>query len=543
MPVSREVLTAMGATRARAETYVDALNSATAAHGIDNPLRMAHFLAQLFHESGGLRHVVENMNYSADGLMKIFRRHFHNHAEAETYARKPEKIGSKVYGGRMGNGDEASGDGYRYRGRGLIQLTGKNNYRAFSQWVGEDVVANPDMVSEKYAVHSAVFFWETNALSALADTDDLRAITRRINGGLNGFADRRELLEKAKAALEVEAVAGENETAGPAFDPTHVVTPPQLNLRSAPRVASSTWLAALAQHSKVEVRGEAEVAGWVKVRVLLGGALRDGFLASRFLAALPRRRGGADAVARSRGARSRSAPPPVVTPVPVDIPAVHLSADRREVKRARAGGWAYPLGEARRPSRGARSAAGRAAQVLKIVDYLDSPAPAHGRYQSRSGSTYGDVYASDLCYLAGVYLPRVWWTGPALMRIATGEAVEVAYARTVREVNANALHDWLEDHGTRFGWHREIDLTTLQAAANAGEVCLIVATRRDLNRSGHIVAVVPEHEGAEARRNAAGEVLRPLESQAGTKNFRYAVSRSAWWQSNRFQSFAFWRHP
>ena len=183
MPISQEVLTRMGATGARAETYVDALNSATAAHRIDSPLRMAHFLAQLFHESGALRHVVENMNYSADGLMKIFRRHFRNRAEAESYARKPEKIGSKVYGGRMGNGDEASGDGYRYRGRGLIQLTGKNNYAAFSRWLGEDVVANPDLVSEKYAVHSAVFFWETNDLSALADTDDLRAITRRINGG------------------------------------------------------------------------------------------------------------------------------------------------------------------------------------------------------------------------------------------------------------------------------------------------------------------------------------------------------------------------
>lgn len=533
MPISREVLTHMGATGARAETYVDALNSATAAHGIDSPLRMAHFLAQLFHESGGLRHVVENMNYSADGLLKIFRRYFRTRAEAETCARKPQKIGCRVYGGRMGNGDEASGDGFRYRGRGLIQLTGKNNYRAFSRWQGEDVVANPDLVSEKYAVHSAVFFWDTNQLNRLADTDDLRALTRAINGGLNGFAHRRELLEKAKAALGVDETA---EVTAPALNATHLVTPPQLNLRSAPRAAASTWLAALAQHSKLEVRGESEVSGWVQVRVLLGGALRDGFVSAKFLAPLPR--------SRSRRARGTAAVESVAAAsTQVDIPAVHLPANPREATRKHAGARIFSLGEAGRPSRTARTPSGRAAQVRAIVDYLDSEDSAHRRYLPTSGSHHANVYASDLCDLASVYLPHVWWTGPALVRIAAGETVAVAFGLTVRALNVNALHDWLEDFGLQHGWRREIDLTTLQAAANAGEVCLIVAKRRDLDRSGHVVAVVPEHESVEARRSAEGEVLRPVESQAGSKNFRYAVSRSAWWQGSRYQSFAFWRHP
>ncbi|MBP8923356.1 MAG: glycoside hydrolase family 19 protein, partial [Thauera sp.] len=114
---------------------------------------------------------------------------------------------------------------------------------------------------------------------------------------------------------------------------------------------------------------------------------------------------------------------------------------------------------------------------------------------------------------------------------------------TVRELNANALHDWLEDFGPAFGWRREVELTALQAAANVGEVCVIVARRVDLNRPGHITAVVPETGDAKAVRNAQDEVVRPLESQAGTRNVLRAPAANAWWQNRRFQSFAFWRHP
>ena len=129
-----------------------------------------------------------------------------------------------------------------------------------------------------------------------------------------------------------------------------------------------------------------------------------------------------------------------------------------------------------------------------------------------------------------------------MRRIRDRQQVLVKYGDTVRELNANALHDWLEDYGPAFGWKRVGDREVLQAAANHGEVCVVVAQRKDLNRSGHIAAVVPEHDGLQAARNAGGEVRRPLESQAGAKNHRFTVKPSAWWKGVNFQSFGFWRH-
>lgn len=535
MLITREVLTRMGASSANADRHVDALNTTMAAHAIDTVPRIAHFLAQVMHESGCLRLAAENLNYSADGLLKTFPRHFGTRAEAEDYARKPERIASRVYGGRMGNGPEASGEGWRYRGRGLIQLTGKDNYRAFAHWCGEDVVADPDRVSGGLAVDSAVFFWERNDLNALADIDDLKAVTRRINGGLNGFADRRALLEKARHALRDLGLAGTFAPAMSPFAPTHRVVPLQLNLRSTPQVTPANLLAALAQGTEVELRGPAAAEAWVTVRVLLDGVVREGVVAERYLEPLaprPRARG---------GARSRAAP--AAEAVLPALPAAHLQADRPDSSRTRDGGRAYPLGEAGRPARDGRDAASRAAGLARIVDYLDAARTEHLRYQPRAGMSFCNIYAADYAYLAGAYLPRVWWTDSALRRLTLGEPVEVVYGRTVRELNANALYDWLDEHGSAFGWVRELDLSLLQAAANAGEVCIIVAKRRDLNGSGHISAVVPEQEGAEARHTADGEVLRPLESQAGVRNATRAVPASAWWAAERFQSFAFWRHP
>ena len=286
MLITREVLTRMGATGARADAYVDTLNAAMAMHAIDTTPRIAHFLAQLMHESGCLRLTVENLNYSADGLLKVFPRYFSSRTEAEPYARKPDRIGSRVYGARMGNGPEASGEGYRYRGRGLIQLTGKDNYRAFMRWCGEDVVVDPDRVASDLAVPSAVYFWQRQDLNALADVDDLNTITRRINGGLNGFADRRELLEKARRALRELGLAGTVAPLAAPFAPTHVVVPLQLNLRSAPRVSTASLLASLAQGTKVELRGSASAPGWVQVRVLLNGMPREGVVVEHYLAPL-----------------------------------------------------------------------------------------------------------------------------------------------------------------------------------------------------------------------------------------------------------------
>ena len=133
MLVTRELLTRMGASAVHADRHLDALNAAMAVHGIDTELRIAHFLAQVMHESGGLRLTEENLNYSAEGLRRVFRKYYRSDAEAAADARQPERIANRVYASRMGNGPESSGDGYRYRGRGLIQLTGKDNYRSFAQ--------------------------------------------------------------------------------------------------------------------------------------------------------------------------------------------------------------------------------------------------------------------------------------------------------------------------------------------------------------------------------------------------------------------------
>ena len=161
---------------------------------IDSALRLAHFLAQCGHESGGFRLTKENLNYSAKGLNGIFKKYFPTLESALPYERKPEKIANKVYGGRMGNGPEASGDGAKFCGRGYIQLTGKDNYTAFGKSIGEDVCANPQVVAEKYALLSAAWFFSKNGLHKMADggaTDSVvTSITKRVNGGTIGLPDR-----------------------------------------------------------------------------------------------------------------------------------------------------------------------------------------------------------------------------------------------------------------------------------------------------------------------------------------------------------------
>jgi len=161
---------------------------------ITSPLRLAHFLAQCGHESGGFKAVQENLNYSSKGLMGIFGKYFPTLALAEAYARQPQKIASRVYGGRMGNGVEATGEGFKFRGRGYIQLTGKANYMAFDKFVPEDTTNNPDLVATKYPLASAAWFFDTNKLWGICDrgADDatVTAVTKRVNGGTIGLADR-----------------------------------------------------------------------------------------------------------------------------------------------------------------------------------------------------------------------------------------------------------------------------------------------------------------------------------------------------------------
>jgi putative chitinase len=161
--------------------------------GLNTNLRLAHFLAQISHESGGFKILKENLNYSAERLKQIFPKYFPGNLN-ESYAKKPEKIANKVYGGRMGNGDESSGDGWKHRGFGFLQLTGKDNHRAFDKTVDDDIMANPSLIATKYPLSSAAFFFNTNKLWTICDkgaTDEVVAeVTKRVNGAHIGLQDR-----------------------------------------------------------------------------------------------------------------------------------------------------------------------------------------------------------------------------------------------------------------------------------------------------------------------------------------------------------------
>jgi putative chitinase len=160
-----------------------------------SPIRAAHFFAQTSHETGNFKAFSENLNYSAQGLQGIFGKYFPGTLE-ESYARQPEKIANRVYADRMGNGNEASGDGWKYRGRGALQLTGKANYEAFAKYLGtNEVMENPDLVATKFAFESAMFFFERNKLWSICDQGindaAILALTKRINGGTHGLEDRK----------------------------------------------------------------------------------------------------------------------------------------------------------------------------------------------------------------------------------------------------------------------------------------------------------------------------------------------------------------
>jgi putative chitinase len=181
---------------------VDAFNQTFDRWGIVTPVQQAAFIGQCGHESGNFRILEENLNYAADRLMKIWPKRFPTLESAQPYHRNPRKIANKVYANRMGNRDEASDDGWRFRGSGWIQLTGHDNFYHFSKAMGEDFVMKPDLVrTPLYAAHSAGWFWQTQKLNELADTHAWKGLTRRINGGTIGLEDRIEHINHALAVL------------------------------------------------------------------------------------------------------------------------------------------------------------------------------------------------------------------------------------------------------------------------------------------------------------------------------------------------------
>lgn len=204
--ITRDQLTAiMPQSGGRAGAFLDPLNSAMEEFGIDTPARQSAFLAQAAHESGQLGHLVENLNYSADGLIATWRRRF-TLADAAAYARKPERIANRVYAQRLGNGDEASGDGWRFRGRGIFQVTGRANYAECSRALYNDemLIERPDLLEQpEGACRSAGWFWQARELNQWADSGDFKTLTLRINGGLNGWADRFAYFAHANVVLEV----------------------------------------------------------------------------------------------------------------------------------------------------------------------------------------------------------------------------------------------------------------------------------------------------------------------------------------------------
>jgi putative chitinase len=179
------------------------INDTLIKYQINTPLRVSHFLAQVLHESGNLKFTKENLNYSSIGLTKTFNKYFLTEEVAKPYARQPNKIANKVYANRMGNGDEASGDGGKFIGRGYIQLTGRDNYTAISKSLGVDFIAKPELLETvKYAALSAGWFWDKNKLNTLADADDVLSVTKRVNGGTHGLDDRKAKLAKLKTIIK-----------------------------------------------------------------------------------------------------------------------------------------------------------------------------------------------------------------------------------------------------------------------------------------------------------------------------------------------------
>lgn len=319
--------------------------------------------------------------------------------------------------------------------------------------------------------------------------------------------------------------------AGPMLRVDTVTDP--LRLRAEPRVSTppeANVQAELPDGLVVRAVTGAPVGDFTEIEATLGGKLFRGFSATRYLVPITQ------AVATAEVAAAAPAP------AAAGLPEARLTHAAGALTKRSANATAHGLNEAAMPRRTANDPAALRAELGAIIDWLAPDRMAHKRYWPRDGLTFCNIYAHDYCALAGAYLPRVWWTQPALLKLAAGQAVAAKIGNTVDEMRANDLFRWLRDFGGSFGWQRAASVTELQDHADLGGVALIVARRKEDGRSGHIVAVVPETATDAARRDAAGQVTMPLQSQAGTVNFRYGLSSPNWWRDERFAEAAFWMH-
>lgn len=269
--------------------------------------------------------------------------------------------------------------------------------------------------------------------------------------------------------------------------------------------------------------------GFLEIETSLNGALLRGFSSAKFLKPV-------------EGPAEIPVETPSTTPPASGITAVNLLTKTGGGAKRTQPANALSLKETGQPSRTGETADELRASIAAILDFLAVDKPAHVRYQPHDGFTFCNIYAHDYCHLAGCYLPRVWWSAKAIKELAQGQTVEPRLGKTVDEQRANDLFRWLRDFGLEFGWRQTSTVTKLQTEVNQGAVGLIVARRVIDGKSGHMVAVVPEIGELRARRDAAGEVIAPLQSQAGVTNFRFGTSTAGWWRDEKFAEFAFWLH-
>jgi len=280
----------------------------------------------------------------------------------------------------------------------------------------------------------------------------------------------------------------------------------------------------------VRVLSPKATGGFVRVETSLLGALLNGFVSKKFLEPVD-----------DAGATIAVSVPESTLPA-TGITAVYAPSKAGVVTKRRESANALSLNEPNQPGRSGSTAEELRVELGAIVDWLDVENASYLRYQPHDGLTFCNIYAHDFCHLAGVYLPRVWWTSGALVQLAKGNAMEPKLGATICEVVANELFAWLRDFGLSFGWRSTGTLTKLQTEVNQGAVGVIVARRKEGNRPGHIAVVVPETSGASAKRNASGDVVAPLQSQAGATNFRRGTGKTNWWLGEQFAEFAFWVH-
>jgi len=280
----------------------------------------------------------------------------------------------------------------------------------------------------------------------------------------------------------------------------------------------------------VRAFGDPATNGYLRVQTSVKGARIEGYAAVAFLVKEP-------------AATIVPVIAPTLKPPKKGVVAVHAPPRKSGFTVRAENADARSLNEPGQKTRSGASAAQRVAELGAIIDWLDVADPKHRRYAPRDGLTFCNIYAHDFCHLAGIYLPRVWWTGQALVQLGQGKTVEPAVGTTANEIRANELLAWLDDFGPDFGWRRTSSLSVLQAEANQGAVGLVVARRVNSKGPGHIAVAVPETDTMRARRDAAGEVTLPVLSQAGAKNVNRGPPANAWWaNAAKFETHAYWLH-